>query len=70
MLEKIPFMEENNPKEFWKLVNSIKSRQSESVSNELTSRISTRNHLKKFSQLSHSMAKTIDRSQNTGVVTV
>ena len=31
MLEKIPFMEENNPKEFWKLVNSIKSRQSESV---------------------------------------
>ena len=31
MLEKIPFMEENNPKEFWKRVNSIKSHQSESV---------------------------------------
>lgn len=37
-------MEENNPKEFWKLVNSIKSRQSESVSNEVTSRISKQNH--------------------------
>ena len=32
-------MEENNPKEFWKLVNSIKSRQSESVSNEVTNEV-------------------------------
>lgn len=44
ILEKIPLMEENNPKQFWKLVNSIKSRQSESVSHEVTSRIPKWNH--------------------------
>ena len=36
MLNKIQLMEDRNPKEFWKLVNSIKSRQSAGVSDEVS----------------------------------
>jgi hypothetical protein len=35
MLNKIQLMEKENPKEFWNLVNSIKSRRSLSVSSEV-----------------------------------
>jgi hypothetical protein len=36
MLSKIQFMEEHNPKEFWKLVKSIKSSNSNDIEDEIS----------------------------------